>query len=89
MIILEIIIFIIEICIFFNIIFNYEKPKMKKWKFKLISNPTEIFKIETDFHQKFIIVLKNLILKYEKLQKYQIRLVKISNELLYSTIIKS
>ncbi len=30
MIILEIIIFIIEICVIFNIIFNYEKPKKKK-----------------------------------------------------------
>ncbi len=69
MIILEIIIFIIEICVIFNIIFNYEKPKKKKWKFKLISNPTEIFKIETDFHQKFIIVFEKFNIEIWKITK--------------------
>lgn len=66
-----------------------ENGKKQTLKFRLSLNPSEIFEIDTDKHQKFIIVFKNLIIKYPKLQEIKIKYVKYSSVLLYSDIIKS
>ena len=62
--------------------------KIVKVSFKLF-NSLEIFEIKAHITEKFINIWKNLKLKYNILEKYKIKYVKYSNELLLSEFIKS